>query len=181
MNTASPQVPRWAKHLIECNCILPQFRSTEFIKANGGKVPFHKFVVFSELKSDTGAVKTSYAQCNNCNAIHKIIEINKSEVLKREEMRTLPDIDELKHQVPEGMEVLLKRNDCPLHTWQQAEFIFRNKLWGEILILSRERENPNQNQGKWITKYVLILGDNLWKIYTDTEDDLEGFYLSEDP
>jgi hypothetical protein len=177
--TESQTRKAFVKHLLECNCILPQFKS--HAASGKGVIPFHRFIVFSELRPD-GSVKTSYAQCNNCSAIHKIVEVNKSEYLRREQMSSLPDIEELQDQVPEGMMVLLKKHDCPLPTWQQTEFIFRNKLWGEVIILSRERENPGDqtNPGKWITKYVLVLGDKLWKLYTDTEDDLESFYKSEE-
>jgi hypothetical protein len=167
--------PHWVKHLIECNCILPQFKT--IAQSDTTRMPFHRFVVFSELKPD-GMLKSSYAQCNNCQAIHKITEVNKSEPLRREELKSLADITEIQEQIPEGFVVHLKKHDCPLPTWQQTEFIFRNELWGEIVILSKERENPGDlnNPGKWITKYALILGEKLWKLYTDTEDDLDSFY-----
>lgn len=177
---SQPLARKWVKHLIECNCILPQFRSPEFLQAFKGQIPFHKFIVFSELKED-GSIKPSYAQCNNCMAIHKVIEVNKSETQRREEMRALPDIDEIQNQIPEKLVGIIKRYDCQLPTWQHLEFVFRTESWGEIVVLSRERENANdpQNPGKWITKYVLILGESLWKIYTESEDDLESFYVHE--
>ena len=61
------------KHLVECHCVLPQFRLNT-------TVLYHKFVVYSEFNSD-GSVITKYAQCNNCGVIHRVFDIAKSEIL----------------------------------------------------------------------------------------------------
>ena len=60
------------KHLVQCHCILPQYRKM--------KDPvFHKFVVFSTIdKKDN--VEPKNVQCNNCGVIHKVFDICKSEI-----------------------------------------------------------------------------------------------------
>ena len=45
------------KHLVECNCVLPQYKDMD-------PTIFHKFIVFSEIKKD-GSVKQSYIKCNS--------------------------------------------------------------------------------------------------------------------
>ena len=69
------------KHLIQCHCILPQYK-------NRKEPVFHKFPVFSIIdNSDTVIVK--YAECNNCGAAHKVYDICKSEILTgRDEVRS---------------------------------------------------------------------------------------------
>ena len=68
------------KHLIQCHCLLPQYR-------NKPDPVFHKFPVFSVIdESDTVILK--YAECNNCGAAHKVYDICKSEILTgRDEAR----------------------------------------------------------------------------------------------
>ena len=69
------------KHLIECHCILPQYKKAP-------KPVFHKFIVFSEIDNDV--VEPTYVQCNNCGAVHKIYDFCKSEIIVgRDELRTI--------------------------------------------------------------------------------------------
>ena len=63
---------RGVKHNIQCLCVLPQYRKTK-------DPPYHEFVVFSVI-DDSDTVEEKYAQCNNCGAIHKIIDLCRSEI-----------------------------------------------------------------------------------------------------
>ena len=78
------------KHLITCNCILQQYQEVE-------PTVFHQFIVFSIINQD-GSIKPCYAKCNNCNAIHKVIEVNVSERLKKEDSPLVPDVEEIKQK-----------------------------------------------------------------------------------
>lgn len=143
--------PEYIKHLIECRCLLPQFRNMD-------NPPNHKFVVFSELDEQAN-VKHSYAQCNNCGIIHKVTEVGESITLKKEELRTLPTIKEIAPQLPQWLSSLLESHDCELHTWQEAQFIFQNQMWGRFIVLAKEREDDLV-----IGKVCQILGRDLHKI-----------------
>ena len=59
------------KHLVQCNCMLPQLKSKSIL---------HKFLVFS-IVDDNNKVQVKFAQCNNCNVIHKVTEVCKSTIL----------------------------------------------------------------------------------------------------
>ena len=139
------------KHQIECNCILPQF-------VNRQPVIFHRFNVFSIVESD-GSIRSSYARCNNCDAIHKIIEVNVSRQLAREESRLLPNLNEIKLSIPENVRGIIESYKVDIATWQEAEFIYQNEKWGRPVILFREEDD-----GKTIGKYLAILGKSLFKI-----------------
>jgi hypothetical protein len=141
----------YAKHLVECKCVLPQFKKME-------NPPWHKFIVFSEI-DENGACKMSYAQCTNCNAIHKVVEIGLSQILNKDTMRTLPTIDDIKNDIPSWLSSLLERHECDLPTWQEAKFVYENQLWGTPVILVKERDGDEV-----MGKYVLILGEALHKI-----------------
>jgi len=150
------------KHLVECNCVLPQYKDMT-------PTIFHKFIVFSEIKKD-GTVKQSYIKCNNCEAIHKILEVGKTEIQKKESTNVVPTIEDIKTNIPSWLSTLLQQNDCSLPTWQEAQFIIENNLWNRYIVLSKEKDSTNQE--KIITKYVLILGENLYRVrINEGEDD----------
>jgi hypothetical protein len=150
---------QYVKHLIECNCILVIFKDVE-------PPIFHKFVVFSELEDETAKVKQSLAQCDNCGAVHKIVEVGQSIPQKKETSPTLPDQDEIKTQIPAWLSKFLEKYECHISTWQEAQFVYENKLWGTPIILAREKED-NMVSGK----ALLILGEELHKIENFSEQE----------
>lgn len=163
INATGKQIKAYIKHVVECNCILPQYRELS-------PLIFHKFIVFSELNRD-GLVKTSYIPCNNCGVIHKILDAGKSEILKKENSNLVPTIADIETNLPGWLTALLKQHDCPLPTWQEAQFVIENEQWGKILVLSREPDQNNKE--KHITKYVILIGDNLYKVKIDQEEDID--------
>ncbi len=144
----------YIKHLVECKCILPQFKKM-------GIIPFHKFVVFSELEEKTALVKASFAQCPNCGAIHRITEIGKSEITNKDNMLSLSTIEDIRMSLPEKMCRLLDRHECELPTWQEVKFILDHQIWGSIIILSKEREGELV-----LGKFVVILNREIYKLDT---------------
>lgn len=148
------------KHLIQCRCILPQFKKLQ-------NPPRHKFVVFSVI-ADDGNTTTKFVQCNNCGIIHKVIDIGRSEIVSgREFMSSIMSIDEIRSSLPEKLANILTANDCDLPTWEAAKFINENKRWGEFVVLSSDEED-GMRQGK----YVTIIGDNLIKVDSFTREEV---------
>jgi len=142
----------YIKHLLECKCVLPQYKGVE-------PPIFHKFLVFSEIDIADGSVVTSYAQCNNCGVIHKVNEVSKSILLRKENMNALLTIDDIKSSLPPRLASILEQNDCILPYWQEAQFIIANSLWGRGFTLSQEREGTIV-----IGKYIVILGETIYDI-----------------
>ena len=147
------------KHTIECNCILPQFKNT---------IPtvFHKFVVFSIINED-GNLKPSYINCNNCGAIHKVLEVGQSIQTPKESISILPKIEEIKTQLPKQLVDILESYKCELHVWQELKFIFDEQKWGKTVLLTKETDGDFS-----VGKYVLVLGANFFKVDSfSTEDE----------
>jgi len=140
--------------MVECKCILPQFK-------NYKQPIFHKFIVFSELEEETALVKQSYAQCAYCGAIHRIKEIGVSDILNKDTMLSLPTLEEIKMGLPEKLVIIMERNECELHTWQEAKFIIDNKMWGQTLILVKENDGGNT-----VGKFLIILDRDVYKLET---------------
>lgn len=147
------------KHLVTCRCTLPQFKRSPH-------PPFHQFAVFSLIDDDNN-VTPKYAQCNNCGIIHRVVEINRSEIVNdKESMTTILSIDDIRTALPTRLVELLDGNNADLATWEAAKDIVKNKRWGEFLVLTSESD-----QGVRTGKYVRILGDNMF--------DVDGFEREE--
>ena len=130
------------KHLIECHCVLPQYR-------NRDNPIYHKFIVFSII-DDSDTVVPKYSQCNNCDVVHKVIDLCKSEVLAgRDELVSVISIDDLRLMIPEDIVRVLDAYTCDLATWENVLFILQNKKWGLSVIVSRE-ELEKETHGKRI-------------------------------
>lgn len=139
------------KHLVDCNCILPQMR---------GKNPplFHSFVVFSTILDD-GSIVEKHAQCNNCGIIHRVYDIRKSELLKKEQHASVQTIEDVSLSLPTELSSILLSYKCDIASWEHAQFIFENEKWGDFIVISREFEDGITNG-----KRLVIAGQKKFKI-----------------
>jgi len=120
--------------------------------------------VFSIINSD-GSIKPCFAQCNNCDAVHRVTEVGKSVQLRRETIAAIPRVEELKTGIPEPVVKILDAYNPDITTWQEVRFIYDNELWGKPVILSKEEDS-----GLLVGKYILIIGKELYKVDTFTSD-----------
>lgn len=143
---------RGVKHLIECNCILPQF-------ARQNDPPFHQFTVFSVI-DDSDNVVPKFAQCPNCSSIHRVVDVCKSEIVpRREHASSVVTIDDIKVSVPKDLCDILQKYNVDVATWEQAQFILENQQFGEYILLGSEMiEGVRQG------KRLRFLGQSLYKI-----------------
>lgn len=119
------------KHLVECHCVLPQFRGSP-------NAVYHKFVVFSIIDDDDNVV-LSHAQCNNCGVIHRIVDVCKSEIIAgRDTSVSILTIDDIKQSLHPNVVSVLETYAAPLATWQEAAFICQNAKWGSHVNLTSE-------------------------------------------
>ena len=130
------------KHLIQCHCILPQFK-------NRKEPYFHKFAVFSII-DDGDTVIPKYVNCNNCGIMHKVYDICKSEIVTgkedtRQEMKT----NDFKLSLPSGVYDVLSEYGKEVPDFEHAQFIIDYEKWGTSIILSREQMEDSV-QGKML-------------------------------
>ena len=140
------------KHLIQCHCILPQYR-----KRNDPV--FHKFVVFSTIDENDSVVH-KLAQCNNCNAIHKIVDICKSELIPgKESSLSVTTIEDLKISMNEEISNVLESFNVDLATWEETQFVIDNKLFDRQITLTKEEVD-----GKILGKALKIKESGILRI-----------------
>lgn len=150
----------YLKHIVQCRCFLHQFKHLD-------NPPSFQFPVFTQFNEETGEPITTYAQCPNCGLIHKVKEIGKSEILHRETMMTLPTYKDIKREMPEWLSGILEEHSCDFATWQEAKHIYTNQLWGNFIVLAREREDDTL-----IGKCLFINGKDDYhvEVYTHTDE-----------
>lgn len=118
------------KHLIECHCILPQYKRRD-------PPLYHKFSVYSKLKNDL--IDEKYTQCNNCGAVHKVYDICRSEiVIGKEDLDTGLSIADMSIQLSDKLSMLLSSNNCDYATWEQVVDIVDEERWDEPVVIKRD-------------------------------------------
>lgn len=147
------------KHLVQCHCILPQFRK------NSDPV-FHKFVVYSKF-SDEEKIEEKLVRCNNCDAVHRIIDLCRSEiVIKIEDTDTILDEDEIKLGLPEKIIGILEKNNSDIATYESIDHIMCEKAWGSQVIISRQTVKNEKTH----IKILEINGENSFRLKSETLD-----------
>ncbi len=143
------------KHLVECNCILPQYALSK-------NPVFHKFIVFSVLDSDTQEIKEKYSQCPNCDIIHRVYDLCKSEILVgKEKLSSILTFDEISLSLPSKLVEILNKNNCQIYTWEEILFCFENQKYGSSITINMEYDIKNN---KKYGKSLKILGAEQFKI-----------------
>jgi hypothetical protein len=119
------------KHIVECHCTLPQYR-------NRKDTVYHKFIVFSIL-DDSDTVIPKHVQCNNCDVVHEVYDICKSNIVAgRDELGSIMGIDDIKLMVNNDVARVLENYEVDLATWEEAKFILAEKKWGKFVVLSKD-------------------------------------------
>ena len=66
------QHKKYVRHLLECQCTLSIFKNNT--------VPvYHKFPAFSTMDEE-GNIENKYVTCNNCDSLHEVVGVCKSEI-----------------------------------------------------------------------------------------------------
>lgn len=121
------------KHIIECHCVLPQYR-------NAKKPLYFKFQVFSII-DDGNNVVPKMSQCPNCGIVHKVFDICKSEIVTfKESSKEIISKEDLTFMLPDDYVNILRNYGCVTADYEHLYFILDNKRWNDHMILSYEKE-----------------------------------------
>ena len=117
------------KHLVECHCVLPQYRKQK-------DPPYHKFIVFT-LLDDSDTVIPKHARCNNCGVIHNVIDICKSEILLGQEVGAVMTKEDCSMMLSKGITQVLDTYGCEVPDYEHALYILQNEKWDDFIIVNR--------------------------------------------
>ena len=119
------------KHIVECHCMLPQYKSIP-------STIYHKFLVFSII-DDGDTVIPKYAECNNCGVIHRVFDICKSEIVAgKDESKAIITKEDIVPFLPKVIVEILDSYSTDLVAYEEAKFIMDNQKWLSSIILSKE-------------------------------------------
>jgi hypothetical protein len=121
------------KHMVECHCVLPQFRHRP-------NPPFHKFIVFSVIDDGDTTIE-KHSKCNNCGIIHNVFDVGKSQIMTGQEEGAVIEINDIELMIPRSVSDILHNYNCDVPVWEHVLFILQNAEWDTNIILSRESDN----------------------------------------
>lgn len=148
------------KHLIQCHCVLPQFRNTN-------PTIFHKFVVFGIIEDDQ--MREKIVQCNNCGVLHKVIDQCKSEILfGKDASSSVRTIEDIELGLPERLSAYLKTQNVDVATWENIEWLVENDQESEIVI------RRDEQGGRTNLKILTIKRDGTFKTRNELLNDTTG-------
>ncbi len=151
------EIKKPVKHLIECHCVLPQYRDKP-------KTVYHKFVVFSILdESDT--IRPKFVNCNNCGVLHRIFDLCRSEIVNgKEDVKTAVSIEDITINFSEKLLNIVERYKLDIATIEEINFYIENNIWGESIVLSKENIDSSIN-----IKKMILISEDKFKIINETE------------
>lgn len=131
------------KHLLECHCYLAIYK-----KSN--RQINHKFPVYSKIDED-GKIIPKNVKCNNCEALHYVYDICKSEFKAgKDQSNIVLNINDLSSMLPQNITNYLIENNCDISTWEHIKDIIDEKRWNESIVIKRDIIDEKQ-QIKFIT------------------------------
>lgn len=148
------------KHLIECHCILPQYK-------NSKDPVFHKFVVFSII-DDSDTCVSKIANCNNCGASHNVYDICKSEIITGvEDSKSEMKIEDFKLSLPPSLFELLVSYKKEICDFEYSQFIIDHEKWGSKIVLTKDNVE-NKVQGKVLN----FISSERFKVESFSQEDI---------
>ena len=148
-----------AKHLVQCHCVLPQFR--------GADPPvFHRFVVFSVIDGEDRVVE-KVVKCPSCDALHRVTELGQSEIIHgRDGSASAMDVEDIKSQLPTSLVSVLERHKVDEATYEQALFYVNTYNTDDPIVLAREKMD-----GRTSVKALWLRPDRSLRIETMVRQD----------
>ena len=119
------------KHLIDCHCYLAIYRKNK-------KLINHKFPVYSSI-DEAGKVIPRYAKCNNCDTLHYVNDICKSEIRGgKDQTEIVISIDDISNILPVNLCNILRSHNCDISDWEHVLDIIDSKRWGSYIVIKRD-------------------------------------------
>ena len=147
------------KHLIECHCKLQIYK-------NNVKIIYHKFPVYSKLDKDNKIIP-KFVKCNNCEAMHKVINVGISEIAAGKDQSSFSlTKEDISYSLSDTMVDVLVKHDSDISNYEHVKDIIDEKRWNEIVVLKREIINEET-----VVKYLTITGKSSFKINSETIKD----------
>jgi len=144
----------YVKHLVECHCVLPQYRNRQ-------ELVYHKFTVFSLLEDDS--VVEKLVRCNNCDAVHRVFDVCKSEIFIGDlDLTTIRTPQEILSELPQGLRESLIPLSLDMCTLEHILWCVENDKHEKIPL------RKDTVKGKLFVKFITLRPEGKWKFETES-------------
>jgi hypothetical protein len=144
----------YVKHLIECHCVLPQYRNRQ-------EPVYHKFPVFSILENDS--VVEKLVRCNNCDAVHRVFDVCKSEIYIGDlDLSSIGTSKEILSEMPDALRESLAPLNLDICTLEHILWCIENEK-NEKIPLRRDTVKE-----KIFVKFISFKSGGKWKFETES-------------
>lgn len=148
------------KHLIECHCVLPLYKVNE-------KIIYHKFPVYSKIKSN-GVLEEKLVKCNNCDAVHFVKEICRSEIQPGKDQSNITlSKEEIGYMLSEKVINLLEKTNSDISTWEHVLDVIEEERWGENIVIKREIIEEKEH-----VKILTFSSQDRFKVFSEVINNL---------
>ena len=148
------------KHLIECHCVLAIYKSNQ-------KILNHKFPVYSKI-DENGKVIEKIVKCNNCDTLHVVKDICRSEIRGgKDQTEVLISKEEIGFMLSDKINRLLSKVDADISTWEHVLDIVEESRWGETVVIKRDIIGETEQ-----VKLLTVLSEDKIKITNETINDI---------
>ena len=139
------------KHLIECHCTLKIFEKSENLQ-------YHKFPVYSKIIDNK--VVPKIVKCNNCEALHYVYDVCKSELkASKDQTQVALTIEDISLSIPEKLCNVLYKYSCDISVWEHCLDILEEERWWEFVVIKRDIIDENEN-----VKMLIINSEKHYKV-----------------
>jgi hypothetical protein len=140
------------KHLIQCHCYLKIFDQ----KNNQIN---HKFSVYSKI-DENDKVIPKLVKCNNCESLHYVYDICKSDLRPgKEDSKSILEKEDFIMMLPDKVANILIKNQCDISDFEHALDIIEEKAWGSHIVVKRDIVGEEQQ-----IKLLTFKDENIVKI-----------------
>jgi galactitol-specific phosphotransferase system IIB component len=117
--------------------------------------------------NDQGKVIEKIISCENCNTLHKVYDICKSDIVKggKDENKASITIEELDLQLPDKISKILEKNQCPIPIYEEVVDAIEKNIDSHDIVINRE-----VIEGKYQVK-VLNITKGKFRIKNETIED----------
>tara|TARA_R110000824_G_scaffold60853_3_gene162326 strand:+ start:6139 stop:6471 length:333 start_codon:yes stop_codon:yes gene_type:complete len=106
-------------------------------------------------------------QCNNCETVHKIYDLCKSEIIAgKDESAVVEKPSDVAISLPNQLSELFENYSLDVSDYQLARHILDHDLWEQTIILSKETED-----GLTTGKVLKILGPQKFRVDSFSRQD----------
>jgi hypothetical protein len=127
----------------------------------------HRFPVYSKI-DDVGNVIPKLVKCNNCEAVHYVEKICRSELRPgKDQSLAILELKDISMSLPIKVRNYLIENKCDISTFEHVKHIIEEKRWGENVVVKRDVMGEKQ-----YVKFITLKSKDNFEVTSEIIEDI---------